>query len=130
MAPPTTTPTHRGTLKPVTRATSTAMGAISVMVPTEVPMASDTKQATTNSTATEKRAGTTESIKYATLWAELRPTTPTNAPAVRKISSMLMIFLSPTPRPISSSFCSKFSFGFCRQATRIATRKAMTMGIL
>lgn len=47
------------------------------------------------------------SMKYATLWAELRPTTPTNAPAVRKISSMVMMFLSPTPCPMMTSFSSK-----------------------
>ena len=63
MAPPTTVPTHRAVGKAETCATSTAMGAIRVMVPTEVPMAVDTKQATTNSTATANRAGIRSSMK-------------------------------------------------------------------
>ena len=63
MAPPTTVPTHRATLYWDAWATSTAMGAIKVMVPTEVPMAVETKQATTNSTATANRGGIRSSIK-------------------------------------------------------------------
>ena len=43
--------------------TATAIGVRSVIVPTEVPIATDTKQATTNSTATEKRAGIRESMQ-------------------------------------------------------------------
>ena len=39
------------------------MGVISVMVPTDVPIDSDTKQLTTNSTATANCTGTTESSR-------------------------------------------------------------------
>ena len=46
----------------------------------------------------------------------------------QKISSIVMMFLSPTPPDMISSFCSKFTARFCRQATRIAARKATTIG--
>ena len=63
MAPPMTEPTHRGRLKPEAADTATAMGVMSVMVPTEVPMEMDTKQLTTNSTATENSAGMMDSMR-------------------------------------------------------------------
>ena len=63
MAPPMTAPTHRGRGKPETLDTAAAMGVIRVMVPTEVPIAVDTKQAAMNSTATEAQAGVTDSRK-------------------------------------------------------------------
>ena len=100
------------------------------MVPTEVPIAVDTKQLITNSTATEYFDGMIDSRKYATLSALLRPTTPTNTPAARKMRIIVMMFLSPTPLAMTSSFSSNDSARFCRQATRIAARKATTMGIL
>ena len=107
----------------------TAMGTMSVMVPTLVPMAVETKQLTTNSTATENWGGIMESMKYATLSALERPTTPTNIPAARKMSSIVTIFLSPTPCPISISFSSKLSARFWQQATSSAIRKMTTMGM-
>ena len=54
---------HRGMLKPEAAPTLTAMGVIRVMVPTLVPMAVDTKQATPKSTATANRAGIRLSMK-------------------------------------------------------------------
>ena len=63
MAPPMTEATHSGMEKPDAAATATAMGVMSVMVPTEVPMEMDTKQLTTNSTATENSAGMMESMR-------------------------------------------------------------------
>ena len=63
MAPPITEPTHSAREKPDTLDTAAAMGTMSVMVPTEVPMAVDTKQAATNNTATEAQAGVTDSKK-------------------------------------------------------------------
>ena len=51
-------------------------------------------------------------MKYATLSALERPTTPTNIPAAKKMSSIVMMFLSPTPRPISVSFSSNDSARF------------------
>ena len=130
IAPPMTEPMHSGRLKPDVRATAIAMGTISVMVPQEVPMAVETKHETTNRTATANRAGMCASMKYATDSALLRPTTPTNTPAARKMRIIVMMFLSPTPLAMTSSFSSNDSARFCRQATRIAARKATTMGIL
>ena len=63
MAPPITEATHKGRLNPEAADTATAMGVMSVMVPTDVPMESDTKQLTTNSTATEYSAGMTDSMR-------------------------------------------------------------------
>ena len=88
---------HSAGSKAAAVATSTAMGVSNVIVPTEVPMAVEIKQLTTNSTATPNWGGMTLSMKYATLCALERPTTPTKAPAARKISSIVMMFLSPTP---------------------------------
>ena len=106
-----------------------AMGVMSVMVPTLVPIAVETKQLTTNSTATANFDGMIESIKYATLSALERPTTPTNIPAAKKMSSIVMMFLSPTPRPISVSFSSNDSARFWQQATSSAMRKMTTIGM-
>ena len=63
MAPPMTEPTHRAMEKPDTLDTAAAMGVMRVMVPTDVPIAVDTKQEATNSTATEAPAGVTDSRK-------------------------------------------------------------------
>ena len=109
MAPPITDATQNARLNPEAVETADAIGTRSVMVPTDVPIATDTKQATTNKTATENLAGIRLSIQYATLSALLLPTTPTKEPAVRKIKSMVMMFLSPTPCAIISSFLSKFN---------------------
>ncbi len=59
-------------------------------------MAVETKQLTTNSTAANLD-GMIESMKYATLSALARPTTPTKIPAARKMSSIVTMFLSPMP---------------------------------
>ena len=130
IAPPITDPTHNGTENPDTPATATAIGTINVIVPTDVPIAVDTKQATTNNTATANLAGIIESIKYATLSALSRPTTPTNEPAVKKINNIVIIFLSAKPCAINSSFSSKLTARFCRQATSMATKNAITIGTL
>ena len=58
-----TAPTQNGRSNPDAADTATAIGVSKVIVPTEVPIATDTKQATTNSTATENRAGISASIK-------------------------------------------------------------------
>ena len=63
IAPPMTEATHRGRLNPEAAETATAMGVISVIVPTDVPMEMDTKQLTTKSTATAYSAGMTDSMR-------------------------------------------------------------------
>ena len=130
IAPPITDATQNAISKPDALDTATAIGVNNVIVPTEVPIATDTKQATTNKTATENLAGISVSIKYATLSALLLPTTPTNEPAARKINSIVIIFLSPTPCAIISSFLSNTNSRFWIHATRIAARNATMIGTL
>mgnify|MGYP003373531905 CR=1 FL=1 len=57
MAPPMTLATHKGRSKPEAAETATAMGVINVMVPTDVPIDSETKQLTMNSTTTANSVG-------------------------------------------------------------------------
>ena len=130
MEPPITVATQSGTENPDASATATAIGVINVIVPTDVPIATDTKHATINKTITANFAGISCNIKYATLSALSRPTTPTNTPAVKKINSIVIIFLSAIPCAIISSFSSKDTFLFCRHAVKIATKKATIIGIL
>ena len=52
MAPPMTLAIHSGRSKPDADETATAIGAMSVIVPTDVPIETETKQLTTNRTAT------------------------------------------------------------------------------
>ena len=63
MAPPITDATQNARSNPEAVETATAIGVRSVMVPTEVPMATDTKHATTKRTATENLAGIRVSIQ-------------------------------------------------------------------
>ena len=63
IAPPITDATHSGMLNPEAAETAQAIGVMSVMVPTEVPMERETKQLTTNRTATENCPGIMESMK-------------------------------------------------------------------
>ena len=63
IAPPITEATHSGRLNPDAAETAAAIGVINVIVPTEVPIAVDTKQATINNTATANLAGISDSIK-------------------------------------------------------------------
>ena len=128
--PPTTTPKQSGTENPELFATATAIGEINVIVPTEVPIAKETKALTINKTKTANCGGMNESIKYATLSALLLPTTPTKTPATIKIKIMITMFLSPTPFAIKSNFSSNFTFGFCKQATKRAIKKTTTIGML
>ena len=63
MAPPMTEATQKGSGKPVATAKGAAIGVMRVMVPTEVPMASETKQLTKNRITTENWEGTWESSR-------------------------------------------------------------------
>ena len=110
IAPPITEPMQSGTLNPEAVATDTAIGVISVMVPTDVPIAVETKHATMKRTATAKRGGITDSMKYATLSALLRPTTPTNAPAASSARST-----AEAPLPSPKDFAT--SRAICRRCT-------------
>ena len=61
MAPPMTDATQNGIGKPVATARGAAMGVMRVIVPTDVPIANETKQLTTNKMTTENWEGTCES---------------------------------------------------------------------
>ena len=63
MAPPMTEAMHSGREKPEALATETAIGVISVIVPTEVPIERETKQLTRNKTTTENLAGIRDKMK-------------------------------------------------------------------
>ena len=63
IAPLMTEAMQRGTEKPEAFATAMPMGTISVIVPTEVPMARDTRQLTMKSTATANCGGIRERMK-------------------------------------------------------------------
>ena len=125
-----TEPIQSGISNPEAVETATAIGVSNVIVPTEVPIAVDTKQATIKRTATAYRAGINPSIKYATLSALLLPTTPTKVPAVKKIKSIVIIFLSASPCAIRLNFSSNDTLRFCKHATKIAAKKAMIIGML
>ena len=88
MEPPITDATQSAREKPDVCETATAIGVRRVIVPTEVPIAVETKHATTNRTATANRAGMIDSIKYATLSALLLPTTPTKVPPSGKSAAL------------------------------------------
>ena len=67
--PPITVATQSDISNPDAFATATAIGVKRVIVPTDVPIARDTKQLTTKSTITANRAGIIDNIKYATLYS-------------------------------------------------------------
>ena len=93
-----------GREKPDTLATAIDIGTINVIVPTDVPIASDTRQLTAKSTTTANCGGISERIKYATLLADDRPTIPTKIPASRNMIIMVIMLGSPMPFPMISSF--------------------------
>ena len=67
IAPPTTVLTQRGREKPEVTEIAAAMGVISVIVPTDVPIAVETKQLTINKTQTANRGGMIERTKKFTV---------------------------------------------------------------
>ena len=125
MAPHTVAPAHMVTENPVCSATPRAIGASAVIVPIDVPMESEMKQPITNSPTTMRLGGITESPKLTVLSTPPAAVTiPENAPATRKIRTIVMIFTSPAPFAIICSFSSNGSFLFCSRATNRAIRKA------
>ena len=130
MAPLMTEPIQTGSANPDTLDTAIPMGTIRVIVPTEVPIARETKQLTTKSTTTANCGGTSDKIKYATLFAEVLPTIPTKIPDSINMMIIVIMFGSLIPFPISSSLSFILSSWFCIQATNNATRKITTTGIL
>ena len=94
--PPTIRAAIIGWLSPVWAAIPFAMGTRATIVPTLVPMASDTKHDVRKSPASRALAGTMLRVKFTV--ASMEPISlaePANAPAIRKIHTMSMIFQCP-----------------------------------
>ena len=131
MAPPTTAPAHTAMEKPVFSLIPTAIGASAVIVPTEVPMEMEIKQAITNSPATATLDGRMERPRLTVLSTPPAAfTAPENAPAARKIRHMVIIFSSPTPCAASFILSAKERLLFWIKATNSAIKKATMAGML
>ena len=131
MAPHTTAPTQIETGKLVCCDTPSAIGASAVMVPMEVPMEMDIKQPIIKRPTTINCGGMMESPRFTVLSTPPAAVTiPENAPATRKISTMVMMFTSPAPLATISSLSLKESFLFCRNPMNRAIRKATYAGML
>ena len=98
MAPQITAATHSGREKPVDWLTPAAMGARAAMVPTEVPMDSEMKQAIRNMPHTASLAGMKDRNRYT---VESAPPAalivPEKMPASRKIRHIVMMLSSASP---------------------------------
>ena len=131
IAPPITAPAQSGTEIPPFCATVRAIGDRTLIVPTLVPMAMEIRQAMRNSPGTEKLAGMTLSIMFATLTAPpVADASPLKAPASRKIRSMIVILLSPIPRAQTAIFSSKERRRFCMNATVSAIPNETTTDVM
>ena len=98
MAPPTTVPTHSASGRPPFSAAFAAIGTRIVIVPTLVPIAMEIRLAITNSPGIASCPGMMLRSRLAVLaappacWA-----IPPNAPAARKMKSMIVMLSSPMP---------------------------------
>ena len=127
IAPPTTTPTHRGRRRFPFFDTAQAIGASTLIVPTLVPIAIEIRQAITNSPGTANRPGMILSRRFAVLEAPpASPAIPLNAPAMMKMNSMITILSSPIPCAQICIFSSKDCFLFCKKAAISEMEKART----
>ena len=131
IAPPTTVPTQSGRERPPFAATLAAMGTRIVIVPTLVPIAMEIRLAITNRPGIARLPGMMLSSRFAVLeappacWA-----IPPNAPAARKINSMIVMLSSPIPLAQMWIFWSKSSDLFCMKATIRAIEKATTTDMI
>ena len=101
------------------------------MVPTDVPMDRETKQAIRNSPATATFTGRKVKNRFTVLSAPpAAEMAPEKAPAVRNTRHMVRIFSSATPLAITFSLALKSSFRFWMHATNSAIRKTTMVGVL
>ena len=99
IAPQTTAPRQSGAPIPVASAMPTAMGAMAVMVPTDVPIAVEAKEAITKSPATVAHAGNTERPKLTVLVTHpAASAAPAKAPANRKTRHITITSVWPIAR--------------------------------
>ena len=95
-----------------------------MIVPTEVPIAVETKQLITNTPTTANSAGIIDKPNCTVLSTPpIELTAPENIPAQRKMRIIVMIFFSPTPFVKVSSFSPNDLFLFWIIATASATKK-------
>ena len=98
MAPPTTAPRHSPMDTPIFSVSPTAIGASATIVPTDVPMEMEMKQATTNSPQTSRFGGTNASaILTAESTAPIAFAVYANDPARMKIRHIVMMSTFPIP---------------------------------
>ena len=129
--PPITAPTQSGRLRSAPRATFIATGTITEIVPHDVPIAIETIHAITNSPTIAKSAGMIESSRFAALVAPPAPcATPLNAPAIRKMNSIVVMFSSPMLVAQIFIFSSKSRSLFCMKATTRPNMNATTADIM
>ena len=127
MAPPTTTPTQKGSERPPFCETAQAIGARTEIVPTLVPIAMEIRQAIRKSPGTANLPGMMLRSRLAVLEAPpASEAIPLNAPAIRKINSMITMLSSPIPLAQIWIFSSKDSFLFCKNAAIRAIENAST----
>ena len=130
MAQPTIVPMHSGRLRCAVSATLMAIGASTVIVPQEVPIAIEMIHAMINSPGTAKLAGMMSSSIYAVLSAPPDAfATPEKAPARRKMNSMIVMLSSPIPFAQAVIFSSKGRSLFCTKATARAIMNATTTDV-
>ena len=107
------------------------MGAIAVMVPTEVPIDTEIKQPITNRPVTAIEGGIMESPRFTVLSTPPAALmVPEKAPAARKIRHMVTMFSSPMPLEIMVSLRWKSTFLFWQKAMDRAIRKPTIAGMV
>ena len=122
-----TVPTHRGRLRSADPATETAIGTSTVIVPTLVPIAMEMMHAITKMPGTARLPGMTLSSMFAVLSTPPAALAmPENAPAMRKINSMMVMLSSPMPWAQKWIFSSKLTRRFWQNATIKAMANATT----
>ena len=105
MAPHTTAPRQIAVPRPVSCAMPIPIGAMAVMVPTEVPMETEIKQPMIKRPVTAIDGGIIESPRLTVLSTPPAALmVPEKAPAARKIRHMVTIFSSPIPLEMIASF--------------------------
>ena len=131
MAPPTTMATMKGVSTAVCEAMPIATGVRATIVPTDVPMESEMKQAAINIPASSRLSGRTDRARFT-----VASTAPTafavcaNAPARMKIQTMSMMLLLAAPLQKRSIRLWSFPPEEMATATTEETRKATVIGIL
>lgn len=126
IAPLMTAPMHMAREIEVFSLIPTAIGASAEIVPTLVPMDMERKQPIINSPAADQLAGSSFNPKFTVCSTPpAADTAPENAPAVRKIRHMVIIFSSASPLAMTVIFSENESVRVCKNAVSRAAKKAI-----